>query len=63
MWRPREGHLLPAGSQEGLPGAASGERAGRGDPKSKAHTACFLSSLDPLEKGSATHSSILGLPW
>ena len=23
----------------------------------------FLSREDPLEKGQATHSSILGLPW
>ena len=23
----------------------------------------FLGQEDPLEKGSATHSSILGLPW
>ena len=23
----------------------------------------FLSQEDPLEKGQATHSSILGLPW
>ena len=23
----------------------------------------FLSQEDPLEKGSATHSGILGLPW
>ena len=24
---------------------------------------CFLDWEDPLEKGSATHASILGLPW
>ena len=54
---------LPAESQEELPGAASRQLAVRGAPKSKAHAACFLSSLDPLETGSAPHSRIPGLPW
>ena len=43
----------------GFPGSSSGKESAcnAGDPSS------VLSLEDPLEKGMATHSSILGLPW
>ena len=44
----------------GFPGNSAGKESVRnaGDPPIQ-----FLGGEDPLEKGSATHPSILGLPW
>ena len=44
---------------EGFPGSS----AGKNPPATQEALFGFLAQEDPLEKGSTTHSSILGLPW
>ena len=55
--------------KEALPGGPAGKPGGStchaqiGEPCNAGDSGSIPGQEDPLEKGKATHSSILGLPW